>query len=191
MDFADILIVKDFLSKELGDKAGEKIESAVAFSKQFLTKYRSRFEERQKMGFTIDGHGDLHSRNIFLLDEPVIFDCIEFNDHFRQVDVLSEIAFFCMDLDFYGKRELELHFLDKYLIEYPCIFTEEDHLIFEYYKLYRANVRTKVNALKAIQTKDGKERKYRLKLTGDYFFLMREYLSILKEKAGIGLKSVR
>jgi aminoglycoside phosphotransferase family enzyme len=134
------------------------------------------------MGFTIDGHGDLHSRNIFLLDEPVIFDCIEFNDHFRQVDVLSEIAFFCMDLDFYEQKELEAHFLKNYLIKYPCIFTDEDRLIFQFYKLYRANVRTKVNALKAIQTKDKNERSYRLNLAEDYFLLMREYLSILQEK---------
>ena len=190
MDFSDILIVKDFLAEEFGEQVGNKIQSAVDFSKQFLKRYQSRFEERQKMGFTIDGHGDLHSRNIFLLEEPVIFDCIEFNDHFRQVDVLSEIAFFCMDLNYYGKKDLEIHFLDKYLIKYPCIFNEEDRLIFEYYKLYRANVRTKVNALKSIQTKDTTEREYRLKLTEDYFLLMREYLSLLEEKVGSSINSI-
>ncbi len=189
LDFADILVVKKFLSEQLGKHVGKKIKAAVAFAKKFLNNHKDRFEERQKIGFTIDGHGDLHSRNIFLLDEPVIFDCIEFNDHFRQVDVLSEIAFFCMDLDFYEQRELEMHFLKNYLIKYPCIFTDEDQLIFEYYKLYRANVRTKVNALKAIQTKDEKEREYRLKLTEDYFLLMREYLSKLQTKAGSEIKS--
>jgi aminoglycoside phosphotransferase family enzyme len=55
-------------------------------------------------------------------------------------------------------------------------------LIFQYYKLYRANVRTKVNALKAMQTKDESDQKYRLGLTEDYFLLMREYLSLLKER---------
>lgn len=184
VDFADILIVKKFLSEKLGKQVGKKIEAIVQFARKFLKKHQGRLEERQKMGLTIDGHGDLHSRNIFLLEEPVIFDCIEFNDHFRQVDVLSEIAFFCMDLDFYEQRELEMHFLKTYLIKYPCIFTDEDHLIFQYYKLYRANVRTKVNALKAIQTKEDKERSYRLKLTEDYFLLMREYLSELQEKSG-------
>ena len=188
IDFADILIVKDFLSKELGKQVGNKVEEAVEFSKQFLKKHQNRFEERQKMGFTIDGHGDLHSRNIFLLDEPVIFDCIEFNDHFRQVDVLNEIAFFCMDLDFYKRRELKLYFLDKYFVKHPCVFTDEDQLIFEYYKLYRANIRTKVNALKAIQTKDEKERSYRLKLVEDYYFLMREYLTALQEKTHVVTK---
>ena len=185
MDFADIIMVKDFLAEKFGTQVGEKIEEAVDFVKLFLKKYQARFIERQKEGFTIDGHGDLHSRNIFLLDEPVIFDCIEFNDHFRQVDVLSEIAFFCMDLDFYEQKELEAYFLKHYLIKYPCIFNEVDQLIFQYYKLYRANVRTKVNALKAMQTKDDKEREYRLNLTEDYFLLMREYLSILKEKVDL------
>ncbi len=190
LDFADILVVKKYLAEQLGKQVGKKIEAAVDFAKKFLKKHNKRFVERQKMGFTIDGHGDLHSRNIFLLDEPVIFDCIEFNDHFRQVDVLNEIAFFCMDLDFYEQRELESHFLKNYLVKYPCVFTDEDQLIFEYYKLYRSNVRTKVNALKAIQTKDEKERTYRLNLTEDYFLLMREYLSILQEKKGSGPQPV-
>lgn len=190
IDFSDILIVQEFLSKHLGKQAGVKIKAAVDFSKHFLKKYQYRFEERQKMGLTIDGHGDLHSRNIFLLDEPVIFDCIEFNDHFRQVDVLSEIAFFCMDLDFYEQRDLERHFLKNYLIKYPCMFSDEDQLIFEYYKLYRANVRTKVNALKAIQADDKKEQTYRLDLVEDYFLLMREYLSVLKEKVESDTNSI-
>ena len=58
-------------------------------------------------------------------------------------------------------------------------------VIFQYYKLYRANIRTKVNALKAIQTRDEKERSYRVKLAGDYFHLMQEYLAMLEEKAGL------
>ncbi len=190
MDFADILIVRNFLSKEFGKQAGKKIKAAVEFSKKFLKKFKHRIIERQEMGFTIDGHGDLHSRNIFLLDEPVIFDCIEFNDHFRQVDVLNEIAFFCMDLDFYEQKDLEEYFLKKYLIKYPCIFNEEDRLIFAYYKLYRANVRTKVNALKAIQSDDENERSYRLNLTEDYFLLMREYLSFLEENVELNTRPV-
>ncbi len=183
LDFADILVVKKFMAQKLGEQVGRKIKSAVKFVKKLLKKHEKRFAERQEMGFTKDVHGDLHSRNIFLLDEPVIFDCIEFNDHFRQVDVLSEIAFFCMDLDFFEQKELEAHFLKIYLVKYPCIFNDEDQVIFEYYKLYRANVRMKVNALKAIQAEDEQEQTYRLKLAEDYFLLMREYLSALRERS--------
>jgi aminoglycoside phosphotransferase family enzyme len=51
IDFADILIVKDFLSRKLGKQMGKKIEATVKFAKKFLKKYQSRFEERHKNGF--------------------------------------------------------------------------------------------------------------------------------------------
>lgn len=184
-DFADILKVKRFIGKNLGQHVADKIEQSVVFSNDFLKKYTHRIKERHAHGFTIDGHGDLHSKNIFLLDKSmgyksIIFDCIEFNDHFRQVDVLSELAFFCMDLDFYGKEDLEIIFLQNYLVKYPCIFNEADRQIFQYYKLYRANVRVKVNALKAMQTMDEKELQKRMGLVEDYFLLMKKYLADLK-----------
>ncbi|HVZ29315.1 MAG TPA: AAA family ATPase [Asticcacaulis sp.] len=44
-------------------------------------------------------HGDLHLGNILVEDgRPVLFDCIEFNDHLIQVDVLYDLAFLLMDL---------------------------------------------------------------------------------------------
>lgn len=194
-DFADILKVKRFIGKNLGQNVADKIDQSVVFSNAFLKKYAERIKERHAQGFTIDGHGDLHSKNIFLLDESegyqsVIFDCIEFNDHFRQVDVLSELAFFCMDLDFYGKEDLEMLFLQNYLLKYPCIFNEADRQIFQYYKLYRANVRVKINALKAMQTMDEKELKKRMELVEDYFLLMKRYLVDLENKALETSKSI-
>lgn len=179
LDFADLLKVESFISKKLGEAAAQKLTEIVRFSKSFLNQHEKRIIERHQQGFTIDGHGDLHSRNIFLLEEPVIFDCIEFNDHFRQVDVLNELAFFCMDLDYYKQQELEIHFLKHYQIKYPCIFNEADRLLFQYYKLYRANVRCKVNALKAMQESDPQEFKLRMNLCEDYFQLMKAYYSVL------------
>ena len=176
-DFADLLKVKDFITESLGPSFGTKIEESVRVARDFLDQYEHRLLERHQMGYTIDGHGDLHSKNIFLLDQPVIFDCIEFNDHLRQVDVLNELAFFCLDLDFYGRKDLESIFLDQYFIKYPCLFNEADHLIFQYYKLYRANVKLKVNALKAMQELDDKEKQKYLTLVEDYFILMNRYLS--------------
>lgn len=44
-------------------------------------------------------HGDLHLRNIVLLDGmPTLFDAIEFNDEIACVDVLYDLAFLLMDL---------------------------------------------------------------------------------------------
>ena len=150
-DFAGLKSVESQIEAQLGKEARREMQESLAFSRALLDKLSSRLEERSRQGWVVDGHGDLHSRNIFLLPEPVIFDCIEFNPHFRQVDVLNELAFLCMDLDFHGARHLEEPLLQTYLRENPCISDDADWAIFSYYKWYRANVRLKVNALKAMQ----------------------------------------
>lgn len=115
---------------------------------QFLERHEPRFQERASAGFWVHGHGDLHSRNIFLLPEgPLVFDCIEFNPHFRKLDVLNELAFLCMDLDANGHPELALFFMKKYCERWPCIEGAEDERLFQYFKAYRANVRLKVTLM--------------------------------------------
>ncbi|MEL7124113.1 MAG: hypothetical protein AAFO07_32050, partial [Bacteroidota bacterium] len=149
--FADLDSVRDFVREFLGKAAGDTIDQAISFSDHFTHIHTSRFKDRAHEGFIINGHGDLHSQNIFILDPPVIFDCIEFNTDFRHLDVLNDIAFFCMDLDHYQKPELVQHFLKHYLRLNECMPDKDDEKIFNYYKMYRANVRLKVNALGGIQ----------------------------------------
>jgi len=177
-DFADISKVQPFLAIHLGEKVAGVIARAVDYSDHFLSSFANRFRERIQMGFTIDGHGDLHSKNIFLLENgsAIIFDCIEFSDHFRQVDVLNELAFFGMDLDFYGRSDLEKAFLDAYFVRYPVLIHEDDWQIYHYYKLYRANVRVKINALKTMQSPDEKEMLERMGLVKAYLSLLEKYL---------------
>ena len=57
------------------------------------------YAERVAAGQVCDGHGDLRGDNIFCLDDgPRILDCIEFDDHLRHLDVVTDIAFLVMDL---------------------------------------------------------------------------------------------
>ncbi len=59
----------------------------------------SAFLRRREQGFVRECHGDLHLGNIARIDgELVIFDCIEFNEAMRWIDVMSEVAFTVMDL---------------------------------------------------------------------------------------------
>ena len=176
-DFADILTVKDGIRQQFGKHSAEFLEEAVQFSFKTLRKLAPRMKERARLGFTVDGHGDLHSRNIFLLERPVIFDCLEFNEHLRKIDVLNELAFFCMDMQFYGRDDLEKEFIYKYQELYPCFLEDDDIEIFNYYKLYRANVKVKVNALKVQQCENSMQKKYRKNLVQEYFFMMGKYLS--------------
>jgi uncharacterized protein len=61
-------------------------------------------------------HGDLHLRNICLVDgHPTLFDAIEFNDAFAVIDVLYDLAFLVMDLLHRGLGELANQLLNRYL----------------------------------------------------------------------------
>jgi aminoglycoside phosphotransferase family enzyme/predicted kinase len=64
-------------------------------------------ERRREAGFVRQCHGDLHLRNIVLLDgRPTLFDGVEFNDEIACGDVLYDLAFLLMDL---WRRKLPRH----------------------------------------------------------------------------------
>lgn len=56
-------------------------------------------DSRRASGFVRQCHGDLHLRNIVLLDgRPTMFDGVEFNEKIACIDVLYDLAFLLMDL---------------------------------------------------------------------------------------------
>ena len=64
-------------------------------------------DERRASGLVRQCHGDLHLRNIVLLDgRPTLFDGVEFNDQIACTDVLYDLAFLLMDL---WRRALPRH----------------------------------------------------------------------------------
>ncbi len=149
--FNDILDIMDWAKQTLERDHLSMIKDAVKFSNSFLDLNHEHIALRIHKKFKRDVHGDLHAKNIFLYRDPVIFDCIEFNDNYRQIDLLNEVAFFCMELEAYGHWELSSIFMKKYLSLIPCLESGTDQQLFLYYKFYRASVKAKVNALRAIQ----------------------------------------
>lgn len=180
-DLADLIQHIPLLQQSFTE-AERILPAAMNFAKSFLEMHERRIHERYEQGFVIDGHGDLHAKNIFLLHEPVIFDCIEFNDHLRLVDVLDELAFFCNDLALYQREDLLQYFLDCYFALHKCRITSEDEVLFNYFRLYRSAVKMKINLIKADSAKDDTERKARLARGGQYFDLFMECLGMLKMK---------
>ena len=178
-DFSDILSTRPWVESQLGSREAELLQSIVSGVGRFLERMEGHLQYRNDRGYTVDGHGDLHSRNIFLLDSPVLFDCIEFNDHFRQLDVLDEVAFLFMDFYYHKRPDLAEFLLVEYLEGNPAIEGPADMALFYYYLCYRANVRFKVNALQAGQT-DNREGFREAKL---YWALLKDYY-ILFQKRG-------
>lgn len=173
--FDDIGTVTGFVAENLGTAYGELIEHAVAVSTQFLPIYFPRMNERVRLGFRRDLHGDLHSGNVFLYKNPILFDCIEYNDRFRQIDVIDEIAFICMDLECFGQYSLSEMFVSLYCEDVPCFQTSSDNLIFVYYKSLRANIRAKVFAVTAMAAPDNKSRQTALGSCKKYLDLLKSY----------------
>lgn len=178
--FNDLECEKAYLSQQLDNSFTAIAGRAIEFSNKFLDKNKELIAKRLRDGFCRDCHGDLHSRNIFLLPDPVPFDCIEFNDDFRQIDVLNEVAFLCMDLDAFGRKDLSDLFLKHYNHVFPAMSTESERALFIYYKSYRANIRAKVNSLRAKSARTNEERTFALATAKKYLYLMEGYLKELE-----------
>jgi len=116
------------------------------FAAGFLAHHRL-FEQRMAEGRIRDCHGDLHTANICLADEVIIFDCIEFSRRLRCTDVAADVAFLAMDLDLHG-----LHNLSEYFIQRFMEASGDSGLLsmLGFYKCYRAYVRGKINLLTAV-----------------------------------------
>lgn len=120
-----------------------------AWSERQYLRLHDHFGRRKADGFVRECHGDLHLGNIaWVAERPLIFDCIEFNPNLRFVDVISEVAFFCMDLHARGLDPLAWRFLNRWLEltgDYPGLAA------LRFYMVYRAVVRAKVAGLRAAQ----------------------------------------
>lgn len=103
------------------------------------------FAQRQAQGFVRECHGDMHAGNMVLIDGRIrLFDCIEFSEAFRWIDVMSEIAFFVMDMISHGRADLGYRFLNGYLEQTGDY---EGLAVLRYYLVFRAVVRAKVAAM--------------------------------------------
>lgn len=102
---------------------------------------------RQSRGLVRQCHGDLHLRNIVLLDgEPILFDAIEFNDAIACGDVFYDLAFVLMDL---WRRGLTSH-ANLLLNEYVRHTEDREGLaLLPLFLSCRAAVRAKTNATAA------------------------------------------
>jgi uncharacterized protein len=126
-------------------------------------------DARREAGFVRQCHGDLHLRNIVLLDgRPTLFDAVEFNDEIACTDVLYDLAFLLMDL---WRRRLPRHanaVWNRYLAETGEL---EGACLLPLFLSCRAAVRAKTSATAARFQNDDRRR-------GELQELSREYLAM-------------
>ena len=101
-------------------------------------------------------HGDLHLRNICLIDGvPTLFDAVEFNDEISCIDVLYDLAFLLMDL---WRRDLRDH-ANSVFNEYLSRTLELEGLpLMPLFLSCRAAVRAKTSATAATVQTDLRQR---------------------------------
>jgi aminoglycoside phosphotransferase family enzyme/predicted kinase len=128
---------------------GAALEALEAWSEKEYAARSADFETRKAAGFVRECHGDLHLGNMALLGgEIVLFDCIEFSENLRWIDVMSEIAFLAMDLEDRGQTGLARRFLGTYLEQTGDYAGLK---VLRFYLVYRAMVRAKVACIRAAQ----------------------------------------
>ncbi len=119
-----------------------------AFTNHCLRERAALFAKRVAEGRIRDCHGDLHLDHVHVTaDELHIYDCIEFNDRFRHLDIASDVAFLAMDLDFHGRPDLS-RFFTRRIAE----LTGDEGLepMLDFYQCYRAYVRGKVESMHSV-----------------------------------------
>lgn len=73
-------------------------------------------DARQQNGFVRHCHGDLHLRNICLVeDQPTLFDAIEFDDALAVIDTLYDLAFLLMNFEHRDMRRAANRLFNRYL----------------------------------------------------------------------------
>ena len=124
--------------------------------------------KRGEAGFVRRCHGDLHLRNIVLLEgQPTLFDAVEFSDEIATGDVLYDLAFLLMDLEERGLRAAANRLFNRYLAsEPPEAFT--GLLALPFFLSLRAAIRAKVEAANA-ERLEGEKRKDARALARRYF----------------------
>ena len=121
----------------------EQYEQTRSFTHQFFQEHGDWLEQRRM--YVKECHGDLHLNNVCCYNGTVrVFDCIEFNQEFRNIDVLYDSAFMVMDLEFQGRADLAYGFLNTYLEQTGDY---EGVNVLPLYLVMRAYIRGNVNSL--------------------------------------------
>jgi aminoglycoside phosphotransferase family enzyme/predicted kinase len=124
-------------------------EALQYYVDRFYDQNASLLHRRRAGGLIVDGHGDLRLEHVHLTDEhSCIYDCIEFNERLRHLDVANDVAFLAMDLDVHGRPDLGQRLVDQIA---ETLGDPELNQLISFYKCYRAYVRGKVEGMRAAE----------------------------------------
>jgi len=109
-------------------------------------------DARADAGRIRECHGDLRLDHVYVFphaappDDLCVIDGIEFNDAFRIIDPVADVAFLAMDLAVRGRTADAQAFLDRWFLTSG---DPDGRAVLPIYLAYRATVRAKVESLRA------------------------------------------
>jgi aminoglycoside phosphotransferase family enzyme/predicted kinase len=135
-------------SHNLTQEQRKNVEELAQWTEQRFKMLEPRLLARARLGRVRECHGDLHLSNLVRLADGSVtaFDCIEFSNELRWIDVLNDAAFLVMDLMARNRPDLAHSFLSAYL-EHSGDYQDLD--VFRFFLVYRSLVRAKVALLMA------------------------------------------
>ncbi|HEX4615826.1 MAG TPA: AAA family ATPase [Stellaceae bacterium] len=127
-----------------GGFSSHRVESILKKWHEPVAVLAELLDRRREAGKVRHCHGDLHLRNICLLDgKPTLFDCLEFDEALASIDVLYDLAFLLMDLEHRGLG----HFANRVFNRYLDRSGEDDGLAaVPFFLSLRAAIRAHVTA---------------------------------------------
>ncbi len=98
-------------------------------------------ETRARKQRIVEGHGDLRPEHLCLVDDPIIFDCIEFDRALRVLDPVDELSYLGMECEYLGAAGLGSLVLETYID--ATHDAAPDRLVY-FYRSYRALERAQI-----------------------------------------------
>ena len=154
----------------------QQLDALQEWTESSITRLQPLLNRRAESGAIRECHGDIHLGNAALLDgQTVLFDCIEFNEEFRLIDMALDAAFLAMDLEDRGLKVLSRRFISAWL-EHTGDYEALELL--NLYKAYRALVRAKVALFSLAHQSDAVQKAATLRQYRNYANLAESYSAI-------------
>lgn len=153
-----------------------QLEALEGWVEASIARLEPLLARRAEAGAIRECHGDIHLGNATLLDgEVVLFDCIEFNEEFRLIDIALDAAFLAMDLEDRGLKALSRRFVSAWLERTGDYEALE---LLNLYKAHRALVRAKVALFSLAHQSDAVQKAATLRQYRNYANLAEGYSAI-------------
>ncbi|MCA9115180.1 MAG: phosphotransferase, partial [Planctomycetaceae bacterium] len=177
----------DGLSLAQVDQTKGTIDELQQLTEETFQQLEPLFRLRREQGWIRECHGDLHLQNMLLEDDRVvIFDCVEFNEEFRWIDILSDVCFAVMDLVANGHPALGWRLLDRW-VERTDSYSALPAARF--YLVYRAMVRAKVAGIRLQNALEELAQGEQVELNADWEELAR-YVRLAREFTSVYLPAL-